>query len=47
MRDGTRMETVGMEETKVDSWDILEAELTEFGVTRYWREWAALSSSQK
>lgn len=47
MRDGIRMETVGMEETKVDSRDILEAELTEFGVTRYWREWAALSSSQK
>ena len=46
MRDGTRMKTVGVEETKVDSRDILEAE-TEFGVTRYWREWAALSSSQK
>lgn len=47
MRDGTRMKTVGVEETKVDSRDILKAELTEFGVTRYWREWAALSSSQK
>ena len=38
---------LGWGEVEMDSRDILEAELTQFGVIRYWREWSALSSSQK